>query len=331
MKAIIPVAGVGSRLRPQTHTQPTALIPVAGKPIIAHIIDTLSDAGYDEFVLVVGHLGDKIEVYITEKYPDKKIHFIYQTSRGGLGHAIWMSRYYINNSKEILIVLGDTVFDVDLKSLIQLPHSALGVKKVSDPRMFGVVELKGNNFIKKVVEKPKIPKSNLALVGLYKIKETKQLINALNHIIKRKKHNQKEIQLTDALMFMIEKGIKFQPFTVDNWYDCGKKDILLETNAFLLSRKGYSVRNYKKFINTIIKQPVSIAKDCKISNSIVGPNVSIGDNAVIDYSIIKDSIIGSYSKLENAVLQHSVIGNDASVKGISQSLNIGDDTEISFS
>jgi glucose-1-phosphate thymidylyltransferase len=195
--------------------------------------------------------------------------------------------------------------------------------------LFGVAELDHDGYIKRLVEKPMIPKSNLALVGLYKINESDKLIEAIEFNINNKVTSQNEYQLTDALMRMVEQGIKFKTFDVDNWFDCGKKEILLDTNSTLLKRLSYDTSKYK-FENTIIIDPVFIGDNCKITNSIIGPNVSIGDNAILNYAVIKDSIIGPYAQIEYAILESSIIGNDAMYKGMKQSLNIGDSTEINF-
>jgi glucose-1-phosphate thymidylyltransferase len=329
MKAIIPVAGIGSRLRPHTHTQPKALVPVAGKPILGHIIDSIVEVGIHELIFVVGYLGDKIQTYVTEKYPNLKASFVVQAQKEGIGHAIWTAKDFIDDDDELLIVLGDTIFDVKLNEVIHLPYSAVGVKKVDDPRNFGVVESDEEGYITRLVEKPLIPKSNMAMVGIYKIKEGAVLMSALDYIIKNNLRTYNEFQLTDGLMHMVTKGIRIQSFKVEEWYDCGKKEVLLATNAMLLNRQKNTTEY--NFNNTIIIQPVNIAANCRIQNSIIGPNVSIGENTYVDHSILKNSIIGSFSQLEDVVLQDSLVGSDASLKGLSQSLNLGDSTEISFS
>lgn len=332
MKAVIPVAGVGTRLRPHTYTQPKPLIPVAGKPLIASIIDQLiSDGGITEFILVVGYLGDKMRNYIEDRYPDLDVTFVYQEARLGLGHAMYMAIDAFKDSEEVLIVLGDTIFEGNLKALLKQPNSCLGVKKVDDPREFGVVEIGDDGYINRVVEKPRIPKSNLALVGLYKISDVGILVDALKYIVTNNVLTIDEYQLSDALMRMVEMGVQFTTFEVDNWYDCGKKDILLDTNAMLLKRQGNASEDIPAFENTIIVYPVSIGKNCQIKNSIIGPNVCIGDNSILNYAIVSNSIIGSYAMIEEAVLEKSIIGSDAAIKGLSLSLNIGDNTEIDFS
>jgi glucose-1-phosphate thymidylyltransferase len=329
LKAIIPVAGIGSRLRPHTHTQPKALVPVAGKPILGHIIDSIAEIGVKDFIFVIGYLGDKIQSYVTLKYAHLNIEFVVQAQKEGIGHAIWTAKEFVGENDKLLIVLGDTIFDVNLQSVVDAPYSFVGVKKVDDPRNFGVVELDENGFITRLVEKPMIPKSNLAMVGLYKIKEGKMLMDSLDCNIENNIRTHNEFQLTDGLMRMVSEGVKIQTFKVEDWYDCGKKEVLLATNAMLLGRM--KDQENKSFPNTIIIPPVSIAENCRIKNSIIGPNVSIGENTYVDHSILKNSIIGSFSQLEDVVLKDSLVGSDASLKGLSQSLNLGDSTEINFS
>ncbi|RAJ10735.1 glucose-1-phosphate thymidylyltransferase [Chitinophaga skermanii] len=328
MKAIIPVAGAGTKLRPHTYTQPKALIPLAGKTILSIIVDQLEEAGITEFVFVVGYLGEKIQHYVEKKYPHLTCHFVQQNARQGTGHAILLTRDVVQND-EILIVLGDTICECDFTEIINSPVSLLGVKKVDDPRNFGVAELNEEGTITRVIEKPQIPKSNLALVGLYKIRETKQLYKCLEDNYRDQVKSHDEFQLTDALDCMIQHGVKFNAFKVTNWFDCGRKETLLETNAIMLKKyKPSAVPPTIPYENTIIIPPVSIGEGCNIKNSIIGPNVAIGDNTVVSYSIVKDSIIGSFSNLYEVVLKSSLIGSDANIRGLSQSLNIGDNTEI---
>ncbi len=331
MKIIIPVAGIGSKLRPHTHTQPKALVPVAGKPILSHIVDNLLTSGFNDFIFVIGYLGDKIENYIKSKYPELKSTFIVQEPREGTGHAVWLTRNHTDENDELLIVLGDTIIDFDLRSLLKQPNSMLGVKKVEDPRQFGVAEIDEHGFIVRLTEKPTIPKSNLALVGIYYIKNCGRLMVALGHIIKNGMRDNGEYHLTNGIQRMVSQGENIGTFQVSNWFDCGGKSNLLETNAVLLKRNADSETREYHFEQTIIIPPVSIAENCTITNSIIGPNVSIGENTIINHSLISESIIGSFSQLETAILHQSVIGSDAFLRGLSQSLNIGDSTEIDFS
>ncbi len=329
MKAIIPVAGAGTKLRPHTYTQPKALIPIAGKTILSFIVDQLKDAGITEFIFIVGYLGEKIQDYVKQTYPDLTTHFVFQNERQGTGHAIELTKSIVGTD-EVFVVLGDTICEYDVQEVVNSPYSMLGIKKVDDPRNFGVASINEEGFIDQVVEKPAIPKSNMALVGLYKIKETHFLFECLHHLFMQDIKTKGEYNLTDALDCMIKRGAQFKSFKVKNWFDCGKKETLLESNATLLKKFGGVIQGQEKFKDTIIIPPVSIAAGCDIANSIIGPHVAIGANTSIKHSIVRESIIGSYTNLFEVVLDNSLIGSDASVRGLSRSLNIGDNTEIDF-
>ena len=326
MKAIIPVAGVGTKLRPHTYTQPKALIPLAGKTILSITIDQLHEAGITDFIFIIGYLGEKIQDYVTQHYPHLNCYFVTQSERHGTGHAIELTKEIVGND-EVIIVLGDTIAEYDVKEIMNDPSSMLGIKKVDDPRNFGVAEVEEDGFISRLVEKPAIPKSNMALVGVYKIKETGILFTCIEKISETKT-SYEEFSITDALECMIQNGVKFKSFKVANWFDCGKKETLLQSNAIMLKKFGVSIKEPNDFENTIIVPPVSIGEGCKIKNSVIGPNVAIGEHCTINRAIVKDSILGAYSNLFEIVLGNSLIGSDAEVKGVSRNLNIGDNTAI---
>jgi glucose-1-phosphate thymidylyltransferase len=327
MKAIIPVAGAGTKLRPHTYTQPKALIPLAGKTILSIIVDQLHEAGIKDFIFIIGYLGEKIQDYVQKKYPDLNCHFVQQNERFGIGHAINLTRELVGTD-EVMIVLGDTIADYNVKEIIDSPVSMLGIKKVDDPRDFGVAEIEEDGSVSRVVEKPSIPKSNMALVGVYKIKETDFMFSCLENLMGKSTKGYEEFSLTEAIECMMQRGATFKSFKVTNWFDCGKKETLLVSNATLLKKFGGNVSEEHNFENTVIIPPVSIAEGCDIKNSVIGPNVTIGENTSINYTIMKDSIIGSYSNLYEVVLSNSLIGSDAEVKGESRNLNIGDNTAI---
>jgi len=327
MKAIIPVAGAGTKLRPHTYTQPKALIPLAGKTVLSIIVDQLKDAGVNEFIFVVGYLGDKIQDYVKALYPSVTAHFVHQTDRQGIGHAIRLTRNIVDGD-EAIIVLGDTICDFDVQAVLKSDTSMLGVRKVDDPREFGVAEIDEDARVTHVVEKPQIPKSNMALVGVYKIKETVLMFDCLEANIRQGLRTRGEYSITDALDCMIKKGAQFKAFKVDTWFDCGKRETLIESNCTLLKKFGAKTERSAQYENTVFIQPVSIGTGCTIKNSIIGPNVTIGDTTVIDSSIVKNSIIGSYSNLFDIVLDFSLIGSDTTIRGETRTLNIGDNTDI---
>ncbi len=326
MKALIPVAGIGSRMRPHTLLHPKVLLPVADKPMIAHIIDRLLEDGIDELIFIVGHLGEDIESYVKETY-DVKCHFLEQTAFLGLGHAIYTASEFLDE-KPMVIVLGDTIYDVNLDPVLKGGHSSLGVKEVDNPRRFGVAVLDKNGFIEKLVEKPTEPVSNLALMGLYFIRHGSILRDALKELIDQDIRTKNEFQLTDALQIMINKGEKINVFKVDGWYDCGKPETLLETNGIILS-KNFSDTRYE-YENTIIIPPVYIHSDALIEKSVIGPNVTIGKHARIHHSIIQNAIIGPNAEIDNMELKDSLIGDFATINGRLQVLNVGDFTQLKF-
>ena len=327
MKAIIPVAGAGTKLRPHTYSQPKALIPLAGKTVLSIIVDQLRNAGIQEFIFIVGYLGDKIQDYVRTTYPALQAHFVYQNDRQGIGHALKLTREIVGDD-EMFIVLGDTICEYNIEDVLNSPNSMLGLKKVDDPRDFGVAELDCDAMITHVIEKPHIPKSNLALVGVYKIRESSMLFDCLESNIRLGLKTHGEFSITDALDCMIKKGAEFKAFKVTSWFDCGKRETLLESNATLLKKFGGSFITAHAYENTVIIQPVRIGAGCNIRNSIIGPNVTIGDKVTVDSSIIKNSIIGSYSNLFDIVLDYSLIGSDTGIRGETRTLNIGDNTDI---
>lgn len=327
MKAIIPVAGSGTKLRPHTYTQPKALMPLAGETVLGIIINQLVDAGINEFILVIGYLGEKIQDYVKENYDHLNVTFIHQNERKGLGHAIFLCKDVVADD-DVFIVLGDTICEYNIAEFLQEEGSVLAVKRVDDPRDFGVAETDEENNVTRLIEKPQIPKSNNALVGVYKITDTKLLFECLENFGSGSDGSQGELGLTMALDCMVSQGTKFKTFKVSNWFDCGKKETMLDSNATLLKKWGSHISEDHIFENTIIIPPVSIGAGCEIRNSIIGPHVSIGEKALIQYSIVKESVVGSFAKLYDVVLHDSLIGCDTEIKGETRTLNIGDDTEI---
>ena len=325
MHSIIPVAGFGTRMRPHTYTQPKVLLPVAGKPILGHILDRLIAAGVTSTTIVVGYLGDKVEEYVRQTYPDLESSFVEQKELLGLGHSIWTAREYIpKNGDPLFIILGDTIFDVNLKNVFNLPTSALCVRPVEDPRRFGVAELEGG-YISRLVEKPEHPSSNLAIVGLYFFRDPKLLAECLDHIVSNDIRTRNEYQLTDALQLMIERGEKFSTFEIEAWYDCGKPETLLETNRHLL---GLKPQGHAGINGSLIIDPVEIAEGAEITNSVIGPYVSIGAGSVVRNTIVRDSIVGENCSLSNLNLDLSIVGNNAQAIGRPSVLNLGDSTSI---
>ena len=324
MRAIIPVAGVGSRLRPHTYSVPKVLLNVAGKPIIGHILDTIIAAGFDEATIVIGYLGEMVKDYVLSHY-SIKFDFVEQEERLGLGHAIFISRHTFSRSP-ILIILGDTVFDVDLKTMVGSDCTALGVKEVDDPRRFGVAETT-DGFIRHLVEKPEEPTSRLAIVGLYYIHQPQMLVDCLKELIKANARTKGEFQLTDALQMMIDRGERMRAFPVEGWFDCGKPETLLATNRHLLSLQGPPAPRK----DVVIIPPAFISPDAQVVNAVIGPNATIAEGARVESAVIRNSIVSEGSSVLNALLEDSIVGSNAVIRGNFKRINIGDSSELEFS
>lgn len=315
LKIIIPAAGVGKRIQPLTLTTPKPLLPVAGKPMLAHILDPLVELNPAEVVLVIGHLGDQIEDYVSQNYSFKAT-FIKQEKLLGLGYAINIALQKISPGP-LLIILSDTITKVDYKKFITAGENAIALKEVADPRRFGVA-ITENGRIVEFEEKPAQPRSNLAIIGLYYIGDSNILRSHAEKIIKLDKRTSGEIQLTDILDSMLSNGCDFNPYLVDGWYDCGKFETILETNRLLLKEEKQNV----KIPNVEIIEPVSIDSTAIIDNSTIGPNVSISGLVRISNSTITDSIIGQKAIVEDCNLKESIIGEEATIKGKTGSFNI---------
>ncbi|HVO73210.1 MAG TPA: sugar phosphate nucleotidyltransferase [Ignavibacteriaceae bacterium] len=324
MRAIIPVAGIGTRLKPHTYSIPKVLINVGGKPILGYILDKILEEGIKKATLVLGHLGEMIKEFVQCEYPSLESDFVEQEEMKGLGHAIYTAIPTFDD-KEIFIILGDTIFDVDVKEVFKNKKSALGVKHVDDPRRFGVAVIE-NGFIKKLIEKPQTAVSNLALVGLYYISNADALVKSLNQLIEKDVRTKGELQLTDALQIMIDSGEKIATFPVEGWYDCGKPETLLSTNKYLLDQKSVS----KEYKNVVINHPVFISQEAEIENSVIGPYATIDKGCRIKECIIKNSIVGANAQVSKALLDNSIIGNNSLIKGTFKRLNSGDSSEIDF-
>lgn len=326
MKAVIPIAGIGTRMRPHSLHYAKVLLPVAGRPMITYIIDELIENNIKDIVFIIGYLGEQIIEFVEKEYPQINSIFVKQKEMLGLGHAVYMANEYVEN-EELLIILGDTLFDVNFKEMISTEYSNLGVKTVEDPSRFGVAVTE-NDFITKLVEKPKEPISKLALVGLYYVKNGKLLMNSIEKIMKGNVKTSGEFQLTDALQEMLANGEKFTPFTVENWYDCGKPETILSTNNIILKKYRNNSDKFKNHENSKVISPVFISEGVKLENCVVGPYVSIGKNCILKNSVISNSIIFDNSIIENYSLENCIVGANAELKKHSEQLNIGDYTKI---
>ena len=321
--AIIPVAGEGTRLRPHTHTQPKVLLHVAGKPMLAHILDDLPGLGIRKAVLIVGYRGDQIVEYVRGNHPGIEFEFVTQAERLGLGHAISLAEPYVDD-RPILIILGDTIFEADLASVLSGGMNRIGVKEVADPRRFGIVEVDAGGRVTRMVEKPEQPTSNLAITGVYYFTHARPLMEALRRLQAENRRTRGEFQLTDAMQCLVEQGLDLGTFPIVGWYDCGKLETLLETNRALLDRRPGRAHAP----GSVVRAPVSIGEGAIVEGCIVGPHVSVATGASLKNAVIRDSIVNRNARVEDVLLESSVVGENAVVRGVFRRVNVGDSGEV---
>ena len=325
MKVIVPVAGKGTRLRPHTHTKPKSLVRVAGKPILGHLIDRIRSLPMEELILVIDPDESK-EVSIREfldATAPVPVRYVRQTELKGPAHAIYLAREYID--QDVLIIFNDTLFDADLNQIeTHQSDGMIWVREVEDPRRFGLIELKGNRIVR-LIEKPEVPPSNLAMIGMYYLKDGPALMQRIARVMQKGRTVNGEFYLPDPLQLMLDEGYQLEAATVQGWYDCGTIEALLDTNRVLLAN------GHQRVVDTfesVIIPPVCIEAGAHIRRSVVGPYVSIASQAVVEHSIITDSIINEGATVHDALLQRSLIGEHAFVKGGYKRLNVGDSSVV---
>jgi glucose-1-phosphate thymidylyltransferase len=322
VQVIVPLAGKGTRLRPHTHLIPKPLLRVAGRPVMDWVMDTLDGLDISELICITGHLKEQIEAYTPGRYrwPSR---FIAQKVQDGTAGAINLARPLVTGP--VLIIFVDTVFEADLGLINRTTADGIiWAKEVEDYQRFGVVVTDKDGYMTKIVEKPSTPISKLANIGLYYIRDVKALWAGIDAVLAAPA-NKGEFYLTDAFQHMIDQGRKILTAEVGGWYDCGKLDTLLETNAILL-QKGAARRPNLPGVTFI--DPVLIQEGAHIERSTIGPNVTVEAGTRISDSTIRNSLVGRKAIIDRATLADSMIGDRVLVENFKGSLTLGDDSEI---
>lgn len=331
MKIIVPMAGRGSRLRPHTLTVPKPLIPIAGKPIVHRLVEDIAgviNQDIEEIAFIIHRsFGAQVEkdlIAIAEKLGSKGTIY-YQDEPLGTGHAIMCAKESM--SGPIVVAYADTLFRADF-TLDTTADSVIWVKQVDDPSAFGVVQLNDNKEIVDFVEKPKEFVSDLAIIGIYYFKSGETLRDELQYLLDNNIMKGGEYQLTDGLENMKQKGMKFVPGKVDEWMDCGNKNVTVETNTrmlgFLHADGENMVSSSAVLENSEIIQPCYIGEGVVLKNATVGPNVSLGDNTKVEDTVVKNSLVQTNTVIKNADLDNAMIGNNAIFNGKFTNVSIGD-------
>lgn len=334
MNIIIPMAGRGSRLRPHTLTVPKPLVPVGGKPIVHRLVEDIASVltdKIDNIAFVIGDFGAEVEqelIAVAEKLGAKgTIH--YQTQPLGTAHAVLCAKEHLVGPT--VVAFADTLFKADFK-IDPNDDGILWVKQIEDPSAFGVIKMNAQGEITDFVEKPKEFVSDLAMIGIYYFKDGERLRTELEYLIDNDVIKGGEYQLPDALRRLTEAGYKFKPGEVTEWLDCGNKEVTVFTNQRVLEydkeRNKLQKANSAVIENSTIIQPCFIGENVKITDSVIGPHVSIGNNSEIANSVIKNTIMQHNSSIKNAVVANSMVGSNAHFESVAQDLSIGDYTTI---
>lgn len=329
------MAGRGSRLRPHTLTVPKPLIPIAGKPIVQRLVEDIAKVAgekIEEVAFIIGDFGPEIEkslLQIAEKLGAKGSIY-YQNDPLGTAHAIKCAEDSMQG--DVVIAFADTLFRADFQ-LDKNSDGVIWVKSVEDPSAFGVVKLDNYGFITDFVEKPQTFVSDLAIIGIYYFNSAEKLMNEINYIMDNNIKNGGEYQLTTALENLRAKGAKFTLGKVNDWMDCGNKNATVETNSKILEyeREAMLTHPVSAVIeNSLIIQPCFIGENVQISNSKIGPGVSLGNNTIIVNSNIENSLIQENTRINHGNLSNSMIGNSAQYFGVSREISLGDYSVLDF-
>ncbi len=333
MNIIIPMAGMGKRMRPHTLTIPKPMLPVAGKPIVQRLVEDIAkvvDEPIEEIAFVIGNFGKETEeglLRIAQSVGAKgSIH--YQLEALGTAHAILCASQALNG--KVVVAYADTLFKADFK-LDSSKDGIIWVNRVENPNQFGVVKLNDDGSIEGFYEKPTAFISDLAIIGIYYFKDGEYLKQQLQYLLDQKITTGGEYGITDGLQNMMKKGTAFHTETVTEWLDCGNKDATVDTNKRVLElvqEQETLIHPNADIDDAIIIEPCFIGEGAVVQNSVIGPHVSIGAKTHITNSVIKNSIIQNNSRLENQLIENSMIGNNAQLLGKTKNLSLGDFNQL---
>ena len=326
------MAGYGTRLRPHTWSRPKQLVSLAGKTVLEHVLEQFSSLPNNldiEFIFIVGYLGDKVEAFMHENYPEVKVRFVVQDEMRGQSHAIYLAKEFL--SGKMLMVFADTLIETDLSILEKDDIDAIAwVKPVPDPRRFGVTEIGPDGFVKRLIEKPKEMHNNLAIVGFYYFKHSEDLISAIETQMAQEVQLKGEFFLADAVNIMLQRGTQMRTERVDIWLDAGTPEAILETNHYLLENGMDNTDEAGQRLGVTVVPPSYVHPEADIQNSVIGPFTSIGARCKVRDTIITESILEDDSQVSNVILENSLIGQNAIVHGCPNSLNVGDNSTINY-
>jgi glucose-1-phosphate thymidylyltransferase len=324
MKIVLPMAGFGTRLRPLTWSKPKPLIPLAGRPMLDYVLDMFVDIpSVEEVIFIIGYLGEQIEAHIDQTYPKMKARYVVQDEMIGQSHAIWLAREGLRGS--MIMAFVDTLIETDFSSLpTEQAEAVAWVRRVPDPRRFGVAEVGSDGWVKQLIEKPKDISNNLTVIGFYYFQSAEALLEAIEEQMARDIQLKGEYFLVDAINIMLERGLRMRIEPVKVWHDSGTPEAVLETNRYVLENLRSNSEQAAAREGVEVFPPVYIDPSAEVRRSVIGPHASIGAECVIERSVVKDSIIDTGSHITDSTLSTSLIGRHVRVLGCDLALNLGD-------
>jgi len=325
------MAGLGTRMRPHTWSKPKPLIHLAGRTVLDYVLEQFSSLPRfkdTEFVLILSpNQEEQVIAYMQANHPEKTVHYVIQEEMRGQSDALYLARNLLQGP--MLMAFSDTLIETDLSFLDDEKLDGVAwVKSVPDPRRFGVAEIGSDKLVTRLIEKPKDLSNNLAVVGFYYFRSGSALMDAIRKQMDEEKSLNSEYFLVEAINLMIKAGAKMRVQPVDVWLDAGKPEALLETNRYLLEHGHDNNKEATKREGITIIPPVYIHPEAQLNSSVIGPHVSIGKHACIQDSILKNTIVEQDAQISKVVLENSLIGRQAIIKGRAETLNIGDDAWI---
>jgi glucose-1-phosphate thymidylyltransferase len=301
------------------------MLRIAGKPVMDYVMDDVKRLGdVEQVVYITGHLKEKVEEHAREHIGLPAV-FVEQAEQDGTAGAVNLARPYVD--QPVFIIFVDTIFDADLSVVNSTDADGIiWVKEVEDYQRFGVVVTDADGHMTRIVEKPTEPISKRANIGLYYIRNWRLLYEGIDHVLTRPK-NKGEYYLTDAFQYMIDRGAKIRVVDVEGWYDAGQNETLLDTNRVMLE-KGRARRPASLDGSARVIEPVYIEDGVTITDSTVGPNVSISAGSVIEGSELRDTIVGEKARIAGCALRSSIVGDSVRIEGLRGTATIGDHSEV---
>lgn len=325
-KVVIPMAGLGTRLRPHTWSKPKPLVRLAGRSVLDFILElfsSLPDPENVEFIFIIGFLGEQVKEYMAQNYPNLRTHYVTQEEMLGQSHAIYLTREYLGGP--MIMTYADTIIQTDFGFLKDESCDAIAwVKPVPDPRRFGVAKLNDQGRVEHLVEKPTDMDNNLAVVGVYYFRDSLALVQAIEEQMRRGVTLKGEYFLADAINIMLERGATMRTENVDVWLDAGTPEAMLDTNRYLLEHGYDNSQETARRSGLVVVPPVFVHPSAHVSNSVIGPNVSLGEDCEVQSSILRNSIIEGGAQVTDLLLEGSLLGRDVVVHGQATHLNLGD-------